>query len=300
MSNALFNASEEHSYDMGARGYFAHNTPEGITPWDRIRTAGYTYNTWLGENLAAGYGTAQSVFDAWRISPGHNANMLGANYRAIGVSRYYVNGSVYGWYWTTDFGGVVDSSYAIDAAFIEKYSTLRGAPGAAMGDKQIVTGGSYQNFSNGRLYWNQATGGIYWIHGAILTKYDLLGSSILGLPTSDEYGVPGGRAQNFTGGRMAWSSATGAHEIHGVILTKFDSMGGTNGCGFPTTDVFDITGVPGAQESDFQGVRIYTSAAGPQEVHGAILGKYVAAGGPRSWGCPPAMRPSCPATPPGA
>lgn len=110
MSTALFNASEGHSYDMGARGYFAHNTPEGVTPWDRIRAAGYGYNTYLGENLAAGYTTSQSVFDAWRNSAGHNANMLSGNYHAIGVSRYYVPGSPYGYYWTTDFGGVSEDN----------------------------------------------------------------------------------------------------------------------------------------------------------------------------------------------
>lgn len=110
MSTALFNASEGHSYDMGARGYFAHNTPEGVTPWDRIRAAGYGYNTYLGENIAAGYTTSQSVFDAWRNSAGHNANMLSGNYHAIGVSRYYVPGSPYGYYWTTDFGGVSEDN----------------------------------------------------------------------------------------------------------------------------------------------------------------------------------------------
>ncbi|MHB1325014.1 MAG: CAP domain-containing protein, partial [Thermoleophilia bacterium] len=171
MSNSLYNASEGHSYDMGVRGYFAHNTPEGVTPWDRIRAAGYTYNTWLGENIAAGYSTAQSVFDAWRISPGHNANMLGANYRAIGVGRYYVSGSTYGWYWTTDFGGVVDASYPIDTPFIEKWSQLGEAPGAATNVAQTITGGMYQDFSNGRLYWNQSLDQVFWVHGAILPKY---------------------------------------------------------------------------------------------------------------------------------
>ncbi|MBE0429920.1 MAG: hypothetical protein IBX61_08630, partial [Thermoleophilia bacterium] len=106
MSVPLYNAAKGHSYDMGARRYFAHNTPEGVTPWDRIRAAGYGYNTHLGENIAAGSDSAQVVFDAWRSSAGHNANMLSANYRAIGIGRYYVPGSPYGYYWTTDFGGI--------------------------------------------------------------------------------------------------------------------------------------------------------------------------------------------------
>lgn len=110
MSVSLYNASEGHSCDMGSRGYFSHNTPEGVTPWTRIRNAGYLYNTYLGENIAAGYSTAQSVFNAWAASSGHNANMLSGNYRAIGIGRCYVGGSPYGYYWTTDFGGVSEDA----------------------------------------------------------------------------------------------------------------------------------------------------------------------------------------------
>jgi len=33
---------------------------------------------------------------------------ISANYRAIGVGRAYSSGSTYRWYWTADFGGMVD------------------------------------------------------------------------------------------------------------------------------------------------------------------------------------------------
>lgn len=110
LSTSLTNAAEGHSYDMAVHNYFSHTGSDGSSPWDRIRAAGYTYNTYLGENIAAGFDTAQSVFDAWRNSPGHNANMLNANFRAIGIGRYYSAGSYYGWYWTTDFGGVIEDN----------------------------------------------------------------------------------------------------------------------------------------------------------------------------------------------
>jgi hypothetical protein len=94
---------------MAANSYFAHDdTPINRTWIQRIRDCGYGYNTSLGENIAAGMSTATDAFTAWKNSPGHNANMLGANYTAIGVGRAYVAGSSYGWYWTTDFGGVAD------------------------------------------------------------------------------------------------------------------------------------------------------------------------------------------------
>ena len=74
----------------------------------RIRDCGYGYNAWLGENIAAGYQTAQAVFDGWKNSPGHNANMLGENYVAIGIGRAVVPGSPYGIYWSTEFASVLD------------------------------------------------------------------------------------------------------------------------------------------------------------------------------------------------
>jgi hypothetical protein len=68
---------------------------------------GYCYNTYKGENIAAGYSSAQAVFDGWKNSPGHNSNMLGANYRVMGIGYVFVAGSPYGHYWTNDFGGYI-------------------------------------------------------------------------------------------------------------------------------------------------------------------------------------------------
>ncbi len=95
------------SKDLATNNYFAHD--DLTRTWSaRIRDCGYGFNTWLGENIAAGYTTAASVFAGWQGSPGHNANMLGTNYATIGIGRYYLQGSAYGWYWTTDFGGFSD------------------------------------------------------------------------------------------------------------------------------------------------------------------------------------------------
>ena len=113
LSYSLSSASAGHSCDMANQNYFSHNSLDGRTPWDRIRAAGYTYNTWLGENIAAGQTDAVTVFNAWRNSPSHNANMLSSNYLAIGIDRCYNGGSQYGWYWTTDFGGVAEYDYQV-------------------------------------------------------------------------------------------------------------------------------------------------------------------------------------------
>jgi uncharacterized protein YkwD len=106
-SYKLSKAAQWKSNDLGVNAYFAHDDLNRT--WvQRIRDCGYGYNTYLGENIAAGISGAQAAFDLWRNSAGHNANMLGANYTAIGIGRAYVAGSPYGWYWTTEFGGVDD------------------------------------------------------------------------------------------------------------------------------------------------------------------------------------------------
>ncbi len=98
-------AAEWMSTDMGEENYFSHTDSLGRSPWDRMCDFGYCYNTWKGENIAAGYASAQTVFDAWRNSPGHNANMLSDKFVVIGIARVQTAGSTYGYYWTSDFGG---------------------------------------------------------------------------------------------------------------------------------------------------------------------------------------------------
>lgn len=116
VSDTLSVSSERHSEDMGEHGFFAHNTVASSyyevnsAPWDRMAEDGYDHNTFTGENIAAGLETADEAFEAWRNSPSHNRAMLDANYRVIGVGRVNAPGSRFGWYWTTDFGGKVDST----------------------------------------------------------------------------------------------------------------------------------------------------------------------------------------------
>ncbi len=114
LSDLLTDSSQKHSSDMGKYAFFDHNTtggsdffPIGSSPWDRMAACGYSASA-MGENIAAGYSTASSVFAAWENSPGHNANMLDCDFKVIGVGFVYVPGSPYGYYWTTDFGSYVD------------------------------------------------------------------------------------------------------------------------------------------------------------------------------------------------
>jgi uncharacterized protein YkwD len=116
VSDMISEATYRHNHDMAKYGFFSHYSVQSdwfatnATPWDRMAASGYNFNTSKGENIAAGQSTAAAVFDAWKNSAGHNANMLNSAYTVIGVSEYQLAGSPYTFYWTTDFGGYVDSS----------------------------------------------------------------------------------------------------------------------------------------------------------------------------------------------
>jgi uncharacterized protein YkwD len=109
VSDPLTSAAKWMSTDMAARNYFAHTSLDGRSPTQRMADAGYpAFGTWTGEDLAAGYTSTTDVLNGWINSPAHYAVLVNAQYHAIGVGRGYASGSTYGWYWTADFGGIVD------------------------------------------------------------------------------------------------------------------------------------------------------------------------------------------------
>ncbi len=83
--NPLLDASAQaKANDMAAKGYFAHNSPDGTTPWGWIKETGYDYQ-YAGENLAVRFVDSQEVVVAWMASPTHRANILKSSYTEIGV-----------------------------------------------------------------------------------------------------------------------------------------------------------------------------------------------------------------------
>jgi len=105
LSGKLSAAANFHSWEMAEYNYFSHTLRNGVTWSQNITNFGYTANTYKAENIAAGYETAAVVFNAWKNSPGHNANMLSPNYTVIGIGRSYDVDATYRWYWTNTFGG---------------------------------------------------------------------------------------------------------------------------------------------------------------------------------------------------
>jgi uncharacterized protein YkwD len=79
----LTEVARRHSADMFARGYFAHDTPEGRTPFDRMRDANVRFIT-AGENLALGP-TIPVAHTGLMNSPGHRANILRPQFGRVGI-----------------------------------------------------------------------------------------------------------------------------------------------------------------------------------------------------------------------
>lgn len=74
LNRELTLAARRHAEDMAARGYFAHENPDGQDPTDRARAAGYSFSA--GENIAAGFETIDDIHRAWLDSLGHRKNVL--------------------------------------------------------------------------------------------------------------------------------------------------------------------------------------------------------------------------------
>lgn len=89
----LSQAATGKANDMFAKGYWAHNSPDGLTPWVFIKNAGYSY-TYAGENLAKNFANSEGVVEGWMASPSHRANLLKSDYQDVGFA--VVNGRLGG------------------------------------------------------------------------------------------------------------------------------------------------------------------------------------------------------------
>ena len=115
----LEQAAQGHTESMVEDDYFEHVGPNGETPLERMRAAGYIYNSQIGyevgENIAWGtlwLGSPRAIVAAWMASPAHRANILDAQYRdtGIGVSPHppsSLAGGKAGGIYTQDFGVIV-------------------------------------------------------------------------------------------------------------------------------------------------------------------------------------------------
>src|ERR1700690_2719282 len=71
--------------DMAGKGYFAHVSPDGHSPWYWFQKVGYDY-TFAGENLAVDFTDSIDVEKAWMNSTMHRGNILNSHFTEIGIA----------------------------------------------------------------------------------------------------------------------------------------------------------------------------------------------------------------------
>ena len=83
-SAVLDEAASMKAAHMAEHQYFAHFSPDGVSPWHWFDTADYPF-VHAGENLAIYFTDSSEIVDAWMGSPTHRANILNGNYQEIGI-----------------------------------------------------------------------------------------------------------------------------------------------------------------------------------------------------------------------
>ncbi|MGI8751951.1 MAG: DNRLRE domain-containing protein [Acidimicrobiales bacterium] len=156
-----------------------------------------------------------------------------------------VDGNTGSIYWTPNFG-----AWSIQGAIRDEWLTI-GATQSVIGypvtdqNGLPTMPGAYNHFNNlngavfndghtGSIYWSAATGA-HEIAGAIRNEWEALHweTSYLGLPTSDEFAIPGGRRNNFSAGQINWIATNSGY---GQLEA---TAGATAGAGTPGYYTYD-------------------------------------------------------------
>ncbi|BBY21387.1 LGFP repeat-containing protein [Mycobacterium stomatepiae] len=197
-------------------------------------------------------------------------------------------------YWTPDHGAFVVRG-ALNAAW-DRLGSSGGVLGAPVSDENYDGEVSSQKFSNGQISWNRKT-------KEFTTEPANLAEQLKGLqvaidpaaainmawraaggvngPLGAKQGGPNpiggdGVVQNFAGGKVFFSPATGAAAVESDILAKYEAVGGpvSSDLGFPTANESDGGVSPNSRIVTFSAadkpVIFWTSDHGAFVVRGAM------------------------------
>merc|ERR1719277_501404 len=110
---------------MAQNSFFSH-TRGSSTPCTRTEERGFPRWQGCGENIAAGYPTAEDTMTQWKESNGHCLNMMDTSFNRFGAGLADVSGSAWTYYWTQAFGidTVVDTGCIPQSASTSTALTL--------------------------------------------------------------------------------------------------------------------------------------------------------------------------------
>ena len=78
-------AAGDRMKDMEDQGYWAHQSPDGRSPFVWLALRGYEFH-YAGENLATGFETTELLIIGWLESSGHRANILSPHFEDCGIA----------------------------------------------------------------------------------------------------------------------------------------------------------------------------------------------------------------------
>ncbi len=154
-------------------------------------------------------------------------------------------------YWSSATGahvvyGAIGAEYAATGDETDYFGNdvkqILGLPTSDEMNVPGVAGARMNTFQRGTIYWSPATGA-HVVYGAIGAEYQGMGgpTSYLGLPTSDEQGIPGGRETFFTNGKILWTPQGGAHAVQAVPEMTFNWNNITFNNGVPVGGWAELT-----------------------------------------------------------
>jgi uncharacterized protein with LGFP repeats len=204
-------------------------------------------------------------------------------------------------FWTAAHGAFVVRG-AINAAW-DKLGSSGGPLGVPVGDETYSGEVATQAFSGGQVSWNRLTKAFTTVPpdlanqltdlqvpidptAAINMAWRAAGgpSGPLGAKQGDQHPVGDGLAQNFAGGTIFFSPATGANAVESDILAEYQMLGGPTGdLGFPIANEADGGRKPASRVSAFAApdkpVIFWTPDHGAHVVRGAIKAAWDKLGG---------------------
>lgn len=102
LDTTLCQAATVRAIEMNYSNLYSHTRPYGGSCFSVFDL--YNIDYWCcGENIAAGYSSAQSVVNGWKNSEGHYANMINADFTKLGVGMSDEESGDYGMYWVQLF-----------------------------------------------------------------------------------------------------------------------------------------------------------------------------------------------------
>ena len=148
MDEQLFETANQRAAELAIR--FEHDRPDLTDCYEIFPSNYYT----AAENIAIGQSTASSVMLSWMNSSGHRTNIMNPNFKAIGISCFYYNGT---YYWVQCFTNTgtqmtnypknetVQATIPVALRDLEFSCSTQNITLGVEGEKTISITGTYQN-----------------------------------------------------------------------------------------------------------------------------------------------------------